>query len=90
MLKQLEELRLEALNELNQVGELNELESWRVHHLGKKSKLTQILRSLTTLPLEQRKKVGAQANEVKKALESGLVEKKKFLEEIPSSFFPRA
>jgi phenylalanyl-tRNA synthetase alpha chain len=82
MLKQLEELRREALSELNQVSELEELESWRVHHLGKKSKLTQILRSLATLPLEERKKVGAQANEIKRALESGLVEKKKFLEEI--------
>jgi len=82
MLKQLEELRREALSELNQVSELEELESWRVHHLGKKSKLTQILRSLATIPLEERKKVGAQANEIKRALESGLVEKKKFLEEI--------
>ena len=82
MLKQLEELRREALSELNQVSELEELESWRIHQLGKKSKLTQILRSLATLPLEERKKVGAQANEIKRALESGLVEKKKFLEEI--------
>ncbi|MDH5363975.1 MAG: phenylalanine--tRNA ligase subunit alpha [Dehalococcoidia bacterium] len=82
MLKQLEELRREALSELNQVSELRELNSWRVHHLGKKSNLTQILRSLATLPLEERKKVGAQANEIKRALESGLVEKKKFLEEI--------
>jgi len=82
MLKQLEELRREALSELNQVSELRELNSWRVHHLGKKSKLTQILRSLATLPLEERKKVGAQANEIKRALESGLVGKKKFLEEI--------
>ncbi|MFB0557457.1 MAG: phenylalanine--tRNA ligase subunit alpha [Dehalococcoidia bacterium] len=82
MLKQLEELRREALSELNQVSELRELNSWRVHHLGKKSELTQILRSLATLPLEERKKVGAQANEIKRALESGLVEKKKFLEEI--------
>lgn len=82
MLKQLKELRREALSELNQVNELRELNSWRVRHLGKKSKLTQILRSLATLPLEERKKVGAQANEIKRALESGLVEKKKFLEEI--------
>ena len=82
MLKQLEELCREALSELTQVSELRELNSWRVHHLGKKSELTRILRSLATLPLEERKKVGAQANEIKIALESGLVEKKKFLEEI--------
>ncbi len=81
MLKQLEELQLEALNELGQVSELKELESWRVRCLGKRSKLTQILRSLASLPLEERKKIGALANETRVNLESNLAEKKKFLEE---------
>lgn len=81
MLKQLEKLRLEALNELNQIGELKELDLWRVRYLGKKSKLNQILRSLASFPLEQRKKVGAQANEIKKTLQSGLMAKEKILEE---------
>ena len=81
MLKQLEELRLEALAKLNQVSELRELDSWRVRYLGRKSRLTQILRSLATLPLEERKKAGAKANEIKRALESGLVKKKRVLEE---------
>ncbi len=81
MLKQLEELHLEALAKLNRVSELKELESWRIRYLGKKSKLTQILRSLASLPLEERKKVGAQANEVKKALESSFTEKERHLEE---------
>ena len=78
---QLEELHLEALAQLNRVGELKELEPWRIHYLGKKGKLTQILRCLSALPLEERKKVGAQANKIKKALESGLIEKKRLLEE---------
>ena len=82
MLEQLKELRLKALNELSRVGELEELESWRIHYLGKKSKLTQVLRSLANLSLEERKKTGALANEVKLALESGLVEKEKSLKEI--------
>jgi len=81
MLEQLEELHLKALNELSRVGELEELESWRIQYLGKKSKLTQVLRSLASLPLEERKKTGARANEVKIALESGLVEKEKSLKE---------
>jgi len=82
MLEQLKELRLKALNELSRVGELEELESWRIHYLSKKSKLTQVLRSLANLSLEERKKTGALANEVKLALESGLVEKEKSLKEI--------
>ena len=81
MLKQLEELHLEALTELNQVSELKELELWRVHYLGKKSRLTQILRSLASLPSEKRRKASTCANEVKLTLKTGLAEKKKLLQE---------
>jgi len=81
MLKQLEGIRLEALDELNRIGELRELESWRVRYLGKKSRLTQILRSLATLPSEERRLVGSQANEIKVSLQANLVQKKEFLEE---------
>jgi phenylalanyl-tRNA synthetase alpha chain len=81
MLNQLKDLRARALNELNDVDSPNELELWRVRHLGKKSSLTQILRSLSVLPIEERRDVGAQANEIKKDLESGLEEKRKSLEE---------
>jgi len=81
MPEQLKDLHAQALEELNNVGNLRELELWRVRHLGKKSKLTRILRSLAALSLEQRREVGTQANELKKALESGLEEKKKLLQE---------
>ncbi len=81
MQKQLEELHTQALSELERVSESRELELWRVHYLGKKSKLTQLLRSLATLPLEERQSIGAQANEIKKALETGLIEKREILEE---------
>ncbi len=80
MLKQLEGIRLEAVDELNRIGELRELESWRVRYLGKKSRLTQILRSLATLPFEERRLVGSQANEIKVSLQANLVQKKEFLE----------
>ena len=91
MLEQVKDLHAQALEELNKVGNLRELELWRVQHLGKKSKLTQILRSLAALPLEERREVGAQANEIKKALESGLEEKKRLLQEaiLTSSRGPR-
>ena len=81
MLEQLEDLRARALEELNKVGNPRELELWRVRYLGKKSNLTQILRSLASLALEERRDVGAQANEIKRALESNLEEKSKLLQE---------
>jgi phenylalanyl-tRNA synthetase alpha chain len=81
MLEQLKDLHTQALDELNKVGNPRELELWRVRHLGKKSNLTKVLRSLAALPLEERRRKGAQANEIKKALESSLEEKRKLLQE---------
>jgi len=81
MLEQLKNLHAQALEELSRLGDPRELELWRVRYLGKKSNLTQILRSLAALPLEERRETGAQANEIKKALESSLEERSKFLEE---------
>jgi hypothetical protein len=54
MLEQLKNLHAQALDELKKVNNPRELELWRVRHLGKKSSLTQILRSLAALPLEER------------------------------------
>ena len=61
MLQQLEEIKLNALKELEAINNARELESWRVHYLGKKSPLTGILRSLATLPIDEKKAVGSLA-----------------------------
>ena len=82
MLQKLEELRLKALHELEGVNNIKELASWRVRFFGKKSELTQVLRSLANLPMEERKLIGARANEVKTGLEDGLRQKEQALHEI--------
>jgi phenylalanyl-tRNA synthetase alpha chain len=81
MLKQLEELKSNALRELQDINDIKGLESWRVRYLGRKSNLTKVLRSLASLPLEERKAVGARANQVKVDLEEGLRQKKRALQE---------
>jgi len=81
MTKQLEELRQNALQELGSINNIKELEAWRVRYLGKKSELTRVLRSLATLPPDERKTVGACANEVKSYLEDSLKQKGKALQE---------
>jgi phenylalanyl-tRNA synthetase alpha chain len=81
MLERLKYLHTQALDELGHIGSSRELELWRVRHLGKKSSLTQILRSLATLPLEERARIGTQANEIKRTLESRLNEKERLLQE---------
>ncbi len=86
ILSELEILRLKALSELEQINNLEQLELWRVSYLGKKSELTSILRSLVKLAIEDRVKVGSQANQVKKTLETSLEEKKNLLEEVTISY----
>jgi phenylalanyl-tRNA synthetase alpha chain len=82
MLEELEELKLKALQELELISHIKELESWRVRYLGKKSSLTGILRSLGTLPLAERKTIGARANQVKAELENSFQQKEQLLREL--------
>jgi len=82
MLQPLEELKLNALQELDGISNTRELESWRVRYLGKKSTLASILRSLSTLPLAERKTIGAGANEVRASFENSLEQKRQTLQEM--------
>ena len=80
MLKELEALQEKALGELAGIS-ASELDSWRVRYLGKKSRLVEMLRSLSSLSLEERKEVGALANRVRLALEEGLKQRGRAFEE---------
>jgi phenylalanyl-tRNA synthetase alpha chain len=71
----LQQLRGEAEAAIGAAGSASELEELRVRYLGRKSQLTQALRSIGELPAEQRGPVGKEANEVRRALE-GLVERR--------------
>ncbi len=79
MQPELDAIKQQALKELEGIKDARGLESWRVRYLGKKSALTSALRSLATLSLEERKTVGAQANQVKTALEAGFKQKEQSL-----------
>jgi phenylalanyl-tRNA synthetase alpha chain len=75
MLQRLDELKQTALRELEAVKDSSNLESWRVRYLGRKSELTDMLRGLAALPIEERKAAGALANRIKGELESTLEQK---------------
>ena len=81
MLQKLAEIKSKAIDELGGISDLKELEAWRVRYLGKKSELTQILRGVASLPLEERKAVGTSANELKALLEQALAQKRAALKE---------
>ena len=81
MLEQLRALHGQAVDELARLEKPVELESWRVCYLGKKSRLTQVLRGIASLPLDERRQIGAQANRIKVDLELRLQEKQDSLRE---------
>jgi phenylalanyl-tRNA synthetase alpha chain len=69
-LGRLDGLAEEAERTLRDANSPEEVEQLRVRYLGRKSELTQILRSLPSLPDEERAKVGKQGNEVRRRLEA--------------------
>jgi phenylalanyl-tRNA synthetase alpha chain len=82
MLNQIEALASKAFDELGRITTLEELEAWRVCYLGRKSVIVQALRSLAALPIEERRIVGARANDIKVSFEDAVSVKKKGLEQV--------
>ena len=64
-----------ATEELGGVSSARELEDFRVKYLGKKSVFTELLRSLGTLPAEERPAMGQAINAAKKQVEDALAER---------------
>ena len=60
------------MDELGQLGTHEELENWRLAYLGRRGRLTILLRGLSALDLEERRVVGSLANNSKGTLEQSL------------------
>ena len=71
-LETIDEVRAEALRELQDISSLSKLDEWRVSYLGRNGSLTNILRKLGSVPLENRRQIGATANQAKLLLEEKL------------------
>jgi phenylalanyl-tRNA synthetase alpha chain len=91
MREQLQELEKKALEDLEEIVDLSGLERFRVTYLGKKGRISALMRKLGDLPPEERPEVGQLANRIKgrlskrfedawKRLESGKGEKTPFLD----------
>lgn len=76
---ELQELQAKALAELEQAADLEALEAWRVRYLGRKGPLSQALRSLSSLPVEERRRQGELANRVKDSLQEAWQNKRQVL-----------
>ncbi|MBW3629116.1 MAG: phenylalanine--tRNA ligase subunit alpha [Gemmatimonadetes bacterium] len=76
MLEQLRELEKEGAGSIATADGAEELERLRVDLLGRKGRLTGILRGLGGLSPEERPRVGAEANRVKEVLSARIDERK--------------
>lgn len=79
VLEDLDRIEQEALHDIAEKPTLEDLDQARVALIGKKGSLTQILRSMNTLTVEERPKVGKRANEVQRTIEGALTQKKEEL-----------
>jgi phenylalanyl-tRNA synthetase alpha chain len=71
-----------ALNELGAAVDVPSLETWRVAYLGRKGRLTRVLRGLPEIAdLEERRRLGREANGLKARLEQAYSTRRKRLEE---------
>ena len=75
------EVRKEFYSKLEKVSSLEELEKLRVEFLGRKGKITSLLREIPNLPKEERKEFGKACNELKGEIEERIKEKLKELKE---------
>ncbi|MBJ15636.1 MAG: phenylalanine--tRNA ligase subunit alpha [Legionellaceae bacterium] len=75
-------LEHQATKDIANAQDRASLEAIRIHYLGKKGKLTEIVKSLASLPIEDRPRAGKLINETKKNIISLVEEKKQILKNI--------
>ncbi len=80
MKAQLEALQSTALDEIAATGDMRALEESRVKFLGRKGKVTDVLRGLSEVPAEERPALGQAANVVKRAIAEAIDARKHALE----------
>jgi len=81
MLEQFEKVGTEALGELEQVRDLQALETYRIKYLGRKGSVTQLLSQIGGLPKEAKPKAGQLANKIKKEVAAAFEARKVALEQ---------
>ena len=74
MLDKLERLQSEVVISISQASTEKEISEIRVKYLGKKGSITQVLKSLGTLPESERREVGQRANQLKESTEAKIEE----------------
>ncbi len=77
----LDELQQSAFKAIEAASDLAALENVRVHYLGKKGELTQLLKSLSNLPAAERPTLGDAINKAKQSLVEAIKSRRALLNE---------
>ncbi|MCW9058419.1 MAG: phenylalanine--tRNA ligase subunit alpha [Gammaproteobacteria bacterium] len=80
-MEDLGELQQQAIAAIEQAVDLKTLDDARVHYLGKKGVLTEQLKTLGSLPHEERKAAGQKINEAKQAVQQAIEARRATLEQ---------
>ena len=81
MLKKLDEIKQQAIEELGNITDKADLEALRVAKLGKKGVITGILKQMGSLSAEERPIVGQKANQIRGEIESLIKQKQAQLQQ---------
>jgi len=81
MEERLLEIERAALKELESIEDEKDLERFRIRYIGKKGEITKLLKSLGSLPKEERPRIGKIANQIKEKIIGAFEEKKRKLSE---------
>ncbi|GAA0456501.1 phenylalanine--tRNA ligase subunit alpha [Alkalibacillus silvisoli] len=81
MKERLETLKEEALDQVKSVTEQQALQDIRIHYLGKKGQITEVLKGMGKLAKEERPIIGQIANEVRDVITEAIESKKEKLEQ---------
>ena len=82
MLEEIEELHQTALSEIAAAADLQALEDLRVRHLGRRSRLREIMSSIGSLPPAQRPGIGQASSTAQKAIQLSLEQQQHALQDV--------
>ncbi|MBF0224699.1 MAG: phenylalanine--tRNA ligase subunit alpha [Desulfobacterales bacterium] len=84
-LQNIDKIKQDFSTDISSANDFDFLESISTKYLGKKGKITQLLKSLAILPSEERPVAGKQANSLKKEIADAIQDKRKNIEEVLES-----
>ena len=77
---QLDEIKKEAIVKIEAATTMQELNELRAYYMGKKSPLAEIMKTLASATIEEKKTIGAASNKVKQEIELAIANKRVAIE----------